>query len=322
MKNYITSELLIDGSPIEHYPSSMGHCMYNYLVGLLLSKKLDMKFVHKDLSNSSSRFNSLFNLNSVFPTVDQIEFQRVVKIPIIHEKANHLDVSNVNSLHNFDYDKICNSISENVDNNISTLFVIGDTTGNHLPGLMIVDSECIIEDLQKAYWSKNENNKTVYNNDFINVAIHIRRGDVITLVHPDRWRDNNYYCDLISQIKSKIPKSKFFVFTEGSKKDFPEFAKISNLTSEFYEFSLFGENQMFNQNYISDINVIVGGIDYEVFHQFVSSDILVTGQSSFSTIAAYFTKNKVVYTPCINFTRFENFNSDRFIRFDQINNRL
>jgi len=321
MKNFLKSNLLNDHSSTNHFRGSLGHCMYNYITGLLLSKKLDFEFIHSDLTNSSSRFNRLLNLRSEFKSIDDIEFNRKISIPSVHLNLSS-NLSELERFHNPDYDYMTNYIKKYVDYNYNTLFELGTEAGIHFPGKMIDDSEWIIEKFQRAYWKKNNLSNTIYNAGEINVAIHMRRGDVKILAHPDRWKNDNHYIELIKILKEKIPNANFFIFTEGEKEEFLDFQEILNLDSNFHKFSMNPNeknNTILNNKFEGKINIISGGLDTEIFHHLVSSSYLVTGQSTFSTLACYFNKGIIIYTPCINFARFEKFDSEKFINIKDIN---
>ena len=323
--NYIKSGILSDNTSEDYFRSSLGHSMYNYITGLLLSKKLDMEFIHSNFTNSTSRFNSLLNLKSLFKEHDDIinSVEEIYNIsPYDHEniQVDYETISGINSLHNINYKNTINYIQSLKDDK-NKLFVIGGSEGTHFPGLLIDDSEWLIDIFQKAYWSKNTKTNTIYKQDKVNIAIHIRRGDVKILKHPDRWRDNIFYIDLINDLKSQIPNAKFYLFSEGDKSEFSELEKMLDFDKDIYICGMepLDKNNM-NGDFNGDLNLILGGRDTEIFHHLVSSDILVTGQSTFSTIAAYFTMGKVIYVQCMNYARFDKFKSDRFINANDIKN--
>lgn len=320
IKNYLKSNLLNDNSDPNYYRGSLGHCMYNYISGLLLSKKLDFEFIHSDLTNASSRFNDLLNLKSEFKTIDQITFDKKIIIPSVQLNPN-MNLLEWERLHNPDYDSVIRHIKNQTDMSSITLFELGTSEGNHFPGKLIDDSEWIVEKFQRAYWKRNSSLDTIYNPDNTNIAIHLRRGDVRILNHPDRWKDNIYYIDIINKLKRRIKNPKFFIFSEGDETDFLDFKYITDLNVNFYKFSLSpieGNSSILKNIFSGDVNIISGGIDVEIFHHLVAADYLVTGQSTFSTLAAYFNRGLIIYTPCINFARFDKFNSMRFIHIKNI----
>ena len=104
----------------------------------------------------------------------------------------------------------------------------------------------------------------------IDIAIHIRRGDV---GKGNRFTPNSYYNKIIKFLNSKYPEYKITIFSEGKLKNF------SNIS---------GNNINFKLN--TDIR--------ETFHSLVSAKVLVTAKSSFSYSAAILNSNEIYY---INF---------------------
>jgi hypothetical protein len=49
----------------------------------------------------------------------------------------------------------------------------------------------------------------------IDIAIHIRRGDVNPIQHIERYTNNNYYIELIKKLKHLYPTYKITIFSQG-----------------------------------------------------------------------------------------------------------
>jgi hypothetical protein len=111
----------------------------------------------------------------------------------------------------------------------------------------------------------------IYNSQYTNVAIHIRRGDDIKEEEKyHRWIDSSIYDDLIGKLNDVIENPHFHIFSWGN----PHLStKIPNIT---YHTVNSGEKFM------------------EHFNCLVNSDILVVGSSTFSLSAGFFSKNKVI----------------------------
>jgi hypothetical protein len=104
----------------------------------------------------------------------------------------------------------------------------------------------------------------------IDIAIHIRRGDV-SLNNPQyRYTDNNIYIKLINLLQIKYPFYNILIFSEGHIDDFKEL----NLPKKHFKLN-------------EDIT--------KTFHSLVSAKILITAKSSFSICAAILNKNIVYY---------------------------
>lgn len=104
----------------------------------------------------------------------------------------------------------------------------------------------------------------------IDIAIHIRRGDVSEYNHTERHTSNAYYKKIIELLKKKHPSYNITIFSQGKIDDFKELEL---------------EDSQFNLNV--DIK--------ETFHSLVSAKVLVTSKSSFSYAAAILNENVIYY---------------------------
>jgi hypothetical protein len=167
--------------------------------------------------------------------------------------------------------------------------------GGQFPGVLIDDSEFVCEMLQDSY---NNPQKFEYEKGKINIAVHIRRGDITERGNSDRWKSNQHYLQIIKDVKEKLgDRVKVFIFSEGHPLEFQMFTK-------------------------EGCELVLGGSDIKTLDGFVNADILVTGHSTFSLLAVYLNKSTIIYTPCLNFCRYDNFESDRFIKYDEILEKL
>jgi hypothetical protein len=80
--------------------------------------------------------------------------------------------------------------------------------------------------------------KIIYSNNNFNIAIHIRRGDIVEMKQggeanwKDRWLDNQYYVEVLKNVLSTITISKpvnIYLFSQGKLEDFPEFDQFDNV---------------------------------------------------------------------------------------------
>lgn len=104
----------------------------------------------------------------------------------------------------------------------------------------------------------------------VDIAIHIRRGDVNIETHENRYTSNSYYNKIIKYLNYKYPTNNIVIFSEGSEKNFSE---------------LNGKNLSFRLNKSIE----------ETFHSLVSAKILVTAISSFSYSAAILNPNEIYF---------------------------
>jgi len=169
-----------------------------------------------------------------------------------------------------------------------TLFVIPFDT---FPGIL---SEKIINyahRFKESYWL--DKTKYVFETDNTNIGLHIRRGDISKEGNSNRWLELNDYLKLMDTLRDKkYPNPvKFHIFSEGAVDTFKELEG-------------------------SDVVFHLDGSDIETFRMLSSIDILVTGLSTFSILAAYLSDGQIYFNKLMNFTRWDNI--DNFTNVDYI----
>ena len=136
-----------------------------------------------------------------------------------------------------------------------------------------IDNNCNNENMEfikKCFWENK--NKNVYNNDKINVAVHVRRPNP----HDNRLEGantpDNYYLNVIDIIRQKYQDKNllFHIYSQGKKENFKD-----------YE----------NKDTLLHINEDI----CKTFIGLVGADILVTSASSFSYVAALISDGEVYY---------------------------
>ena len=130
----------------------------------------------------------------------------------------------------------------------------------------------ILEDIKYKFHNAKarQNDKLIYAKDNFNVAVHIRRGDIMSgdKVNPEyemRFQNNSYYKNVLNCIINEVKISKpiqIYLFSQGEESDFPEFKNFNNTLFCF------------------DMN------QYDSFLHLVNADLLLTSKSGFSYIPA------------------------------------
>ena len=126
-----------------------------------------------------------------------------------------------------------------------------------------------MEHIRKKFGSApaREKEKLIYEPEDLNIAVHIRRGDIVIGQETKeqsltkRWLNTEYYAKLLEQLIGALPgecKFKIYLFSQGTKEDFPELKEIPNLV------------------YCLDMPA------RESFLHMVRADVLLTSKSSFS----------------------------------------
>ena len=120
-------------------------------------------------------------------------------------------------------------------------------------------------------------------NNSINVAVHIRRGDINPAHHENRWVPIDVYVDLLTHLEAIHPKVTVHIFSSyKNDEDTKQFEPLSNL----------GWHVHANKegDHSTDISIA------HVAH-FATADILFLGKSGFSHTAGYLNPNCVIYFP-------------------------
>lgn len=146
------------------------------------------------------------------------------------------------------------------------------------------DCSLIQNDIQRKFHSSPErrNDKLLYDSENFNIAIHVRRGDIMAdPSNPNlamRFLSNDYFYRVLTQaietISAQTPKPvHVFFFSQGRKEDYPEFAQIPNI------------------HWCLDMSA------RESFSHFIFADLLITSKSSFSYKPALINKCGVKIAP-------------------------
>lgn len=119
----------------------------------------------------------------------------------------------------------------------------------------------------------------IFDKNILNISIHIRRND-ITKDH-FRYKNINYFLNIIDGLqKTYCVKKKIHIFTQ-----------ISNDNKN--EFDIFDQ--------IEEVSIHANGDVFSDLYHMIESDVLVTGGSGFSSVAALYNKSIVYYLPKILF---------------------
>ena len=129
----------------------------------------------------------------------------------------------------------------------------------------------VLNVLKDIYYSNSKPIITTYDNTKINIAIHIRRGDVNPQRYPNRFIPNQIYIDLIKKID--LSNCLIHIFSQGTLEDF------TNIIESFPE-----------NEFIFHLNENI----QLTFHSMVKADILILSKSSFSYCAALLNENTII----------------------------
>lgn len=129
------------------------------------------------------------------------------------------------------------------------------------------DLHTLIPDLQRKFYSApaREKDKLVYSRENFNIAIHVRRGDIMADPQNEslrqRYLSNEYFERVLTQVLERVKTDKpihIYFFSQGKPEDYLEFSKYENL------------------HWCMDMRAT------DSFLHMVYADLLITSKSSFS----------------------------------------
>jgi hypothetical protein len=162
-------------------------------------------------------------------------------------------------------------------NKSNTLFVVQHchNFADHFPDRYLDMKDRILE---KYMSSSKEEYTSYYKPDKINIAVHVRRGDVYKH-RVNRYTDNQFYKDLLIDIVSILDSlqldASIHLFSQGLPEDFGDLNEL-------------------------DLTFHLDECTYTTFYNLTSADILVMAKSSFSYATALFSNSIKIYQPFLH----------------------
>ncbi len=257
--NYIThkhpSEFSFSGNFLTAIPNNgagVGHQASNILAGIVYAPIFNLTFAYTPILDS--KWDCILGFGKDEISVAQLIKSRfkLVRLPKFHE-------DNIEIVHR----------------------IIRSYCGQRVVFRLEQDQFCkniyLVKDQLRLHFCKSATsllNDLCFSHDFLNIAIHVRRGDIVQNSslplenQKHRWLSNEYYVKTLKKVMSTscvgAKPVKVFLFTQGEECDFQEFKSIPNL--------------------IFKLNMD----PYATFIHLVKADILLMSLSSFSFIAGLY----------------------------------
>lgn len=226
--------------------AGIGHQMANWIAGFWYARYFHLKFAHIQFSNST--WEKLLGLGENEVTVNELKEQgfKIRKLPLFNEnKKEEIEINK--KIINSYYGKKVIFLAEQ-DQFYKDLYKVSN-------------------DLKKKFYQSQvrQQDKLIYSNQNFNIAIHVRRGDIMSNLNDPglamRYLRNDYFEKVLRQVVDNIQISKpihIYFFSQGTPSDYPEFSTFQNL------------------HWCLDMNA-----QYSFLH-LVYADLLITSKSSFS----------------------------------------
>lgn len=234
-------------SALPNAGAGIGHQMANWIAGYWFAKQFGLQFVHS--SFSTKEWDSFLGFGQNEVNIDELikSGYKKIRLPLFDEtKLSELELQK----------KIIESYS-----NRKVIFVAEQDQGYK-------DQFGIMKDLKEKFFNSKSriNDKLLFDPKFLNIAIHVRRGDIAIgkEANPNlivRWQENEYFINVLGNVLETIKKEKsiaIYLFSQGNIEDFLEFKQFENL------------------HFCFDVNPM------DSFLHMVNADILITSKSSFS----------------------------------------
>lgn len=227
--------------------AGIGHQIANWIAGYWYARQFGLKFAH--IPFSTKQWDDFLGFGYGETQVTDLKKQgyKIRKLPLFNEK-NDKEVLRLNKL------IIQSYAGERV------VFVAEQDQ-------FYRDQFGVMADIQKKFYNApaRKNDRLIYSPDNFNIAIHVRRGDIMANpANPNlamRYLSNDYFEKVLRQVIENIQIDKpvhIYFFSQGKPEDYPEFASYPNL------------------HWCLDMDA------QSSFLHFVYADLLITSKSSFS----------------------------------------
>ena len=251
--NYIFSTNNSIGFSLNYYSAlpnpgaGIGHQIANWIAGYWFAKKFGLEYAHSPFSNLA--WDSFLGFGENEITVDELikGGYKKIRLPFFDElNAKEIDL----------HKKIISSYS-----NRNVIFIAEqDQVYKDQFGVMDTLSDKFYNSPSRVY------DKLIFDTKFINIAIHVRRGDIGGRINDNpnfflRWQGNEYFINVLRSVLDTAKTEKpiaIYLFSQGNVENFAEF------------------NQFENLHYCLDMNPM------DSFLHMVNAEILITSKSSFS----------------------------------------
>lgn len=228
--------------------AGIGHQMANWIAGLWYAKQFGLKFAHSPFS--MQKWEDFLGFGEDEITVDELvnSGYKKVKLPLFNE-YNKKEVELTKNI-----------INSYIEQNV--VFIAEQDQFYH-------DQFGVMNEIKQKFYATpaRKNDRLIFDDEYFNVAIHVRRGDIVAgQMNKNqnltmRWQDNDYFVNVLENVIKKLQVDKhvcIYLFSQGKPEDFSDFNHFQNLY------------------FCLDMGAV------ESFLHMVYADLLITSKSSFS----------------------------------------
>lgn len=235
--------------------AGIGHQMANWIAGYWWAKQLGLKFAHMSFSNQ--KWDNFLGFGE-----DEINIKQLQKQGYKLRRLPHFSEN----------DKASIDFVKRIMASYQGRKIIFWPPQDH----GYKDQYGVMEDIQQKFYKAQarKNDKCIYSKDNFNIAIHVRRGDIMAdSTNPNltmRYLSNDYFEKVLKQVIDNLQTSQpvhIYFFSQGTSNDYLEFTHYKNL------------------HWCLDMPA------QDSFLHMVYADLLITSKSSFSYKPALLNKN-------------------------------
>lgn len=199
--------------------AGIGHQMANWIAGYWFAQKFSLKFAHIPFSTPKWEEFLGFYHNEV--TMEELKKNgyKVRRIP----KFNEYDENEVRQI-----EKIIKSYAG------QKIVILAEQDQFYQ------DQFGVAKELQEKFYNApaRKNETLIYDAQNFNIAIHVRRGDIVQKPGEDnpnltmRYQSNDYFINALDTALEYLKDKeniKIYLFSQGKPEDYPEFSKYDNL---------------------------------------------------------------------------------------------
>lgn len=226
--------------------AGIGHQMANWIAGLWYARQFGLKFAY--LPFSTKQWDDFLGFGEGETTVAELKHKgyKTRRLPLFDENNKKEVELNKNIIQSYAGRKV--------------IFIAEQDQFYRV-------QYGVMDDLKRKFYSApaRKNDHLIYSKDNFNIAIHVRRGDIMAdPSNPNlamRYLSNDYFEKVLRRVVDNIHTSKpvhIYFFSQGTPVDYPEFKTFKNL------------------HWCLDMDA------QDSFLHFVYADLLITSKSSFS----------------------------------------
>ena len=260
-RNPDTSEFYLSATP--NRGAGIGHQMANWIAGFWYAKVWNIGFAH--IPFSTIAWENFLGFGIGEKSVSELKQKgwKIRRIPLFNEK---------------EFDEV--NLVKKIISSYSGQKVIFHCEQDQF----YADQYGVMNEIQAKFFNSPSriNDHIIYDKSNFNIAIHVRRGDIMAdPSNPNlsmRYLSNDYFEKVLTQVCHKLYVSQnkpihIYFFSQGCPDDYPEFAKFSNL------------------HWCLDMGA------KESFLHMVYADVLITSKSSFSYKPALINRKGIKVCP-------------------------